>query len=60
MTQTATVSIPALSPVGLNMAGVKLNDALWLHGHCGSSFTKALSSERGARILQQVRSYGSP
>jgi hypothetical protein len=60
MTTTATVAIPALTPTGLNMAGVKLDDALWLHGHTGAAFTKALATERGNRILQLVRSYGSP
>lgn len=60
MSKNAT-SIDILTPTALSVAGVPIDDALWLHGRSrGMPFTQALGTERGRRILEQVRAYGSP
>lgn len=60
MPEKAT-SIDILTPTALSVAGVPIDDALWLHGRRrGMPFTQALGTERGRRILEQVRAYGSP
>lgn len=52
------VNIELLAPTALNVAGVPLEDALWLHSGRGRmSFVQALSTERGNRILDVVRAY---
>ena len=54
------VSIDLLAPTALNVAGVPLEDALWLHsGRGGMSFVQALATERGNKILTVVRAYQS-
>jgi hypothetical protein len=60
MVSTAPV-INELTPTALNVAGVKIEDALWLHTphRRGMPFLQALSTERGQRILSIVRSYGT-
>lgn len=62
MTTSSAAVIPALSPASLNLAGVPLTDALWLHGRGRGdmTFTQALATERGARVLATVRMHGLP
>lgn len=61
MTTYATPAISVLSPTGLSVAGVPLDDALWLHSRRGGlTFTQALGTERGRQILERVRAYGGP
>lgn len=57
----STGVIPQLTPTALHLAGVKLEDSLWLHVRRGSmSFTEALTTERGQRVLEQLRAFCGP
>lgn len=51
-------AIPLLTPNALNIAGVKLEDAVWLHAG-PQPLVQKLATDRGASILKRVRDYVS-
>lgn len=57
---THAAAIPQLTPTALNVAGVPLKDAVWLHAESSLTLVQKLATERGAAILKHVRSYLSP
>ncbi len=57
----AAMSISPLAPHILAQANVPMDDAAWLHRqHATPGYFEILRTERGTRILNQVRAFLNP